>query len=127
MILVNILSVFFRKKIKFTQKIYFFLHISSRYAKILGQKLFLTREFPWSGSKAKDGEEKKKGEKDWTMVITMAKLRMAHASTHGTRKPPGPTSNCIKINFKRLKSCRNLCIIINFLRNSWFVDGFTWK
>ena len=25
-----------------------------------------------------------------TMVITMAKLRMAHASTHGARKPPGP-------------------------------------
>ena len=25
------------------------------------------------------------------MVITMAKLRMAHANTHGTRKPPGPT------------------------------------
>ena len=25
------------------------------------------------------------------MVITMAKLRMAHASTHGARKPPGPT------------------------------------
>ena len=24
------------------------------------------------------------------MVITMAKLRMAHASTHGTRKQPGP-------------------------------------
>ena len=28
--------------------------------------------------------------KDLTMVITMAKLRMAHASTHGARKPPGP-------------------------------------
>ena len=27
-----------------------------------------------------------------TMVITMAKLRMAHASTHGARKPPGPKS-----------------------------------
>ena len=26
------------------------------------------------------------------MVITMAKLRMAHASTHGARKPPGPIS-----------------------------------
>ena len=26
------------------------------------------------------------------MVITMAKLRMAHASTHGARKPPGPKS-----------------------------------
>ena len=24
------------------------------------------------------------------MVITMAKLRMAHASTHGARKQPGP-------------------------------------
>ena len=24
------------------------------------------------------------------MVITMAKLHMAHASTHGARKPPGP-------------------------------------
>ena len=24
------------------------------------------------------------------MVITMAKLRMAHASTHGARIPPGP-------------------------------------
>ena len=24
------------------------------------------------------------------MVITMAKLRMAHASTHAARKPPGP-------------------------------------
>ena len=24
------------------------------------------------------------------MVIKMAKLRMAHASTHGARKPPGP-------------------------------------
>ena len=24
------------------------------------------------------------------MVITMAKLRMAHTSTHGAHKPPGP-------------------------------------
>ena len=32
----------------------------------------------------------KNEEEDWTMVITMAKLRMAHASTHGARKPPGP-------------------------------------
>ena len=26
------------------------------------------------------------------LVKTMAKLRMAHASTHGARKPPGPTN-----------------------------------
>ena len=36
------------------------MHISSSYAKILGQKLFRTWEFPQSGSKAKDGEERKK-------------------------------------------------------------------
>ena len=31
------------------------------------------------------------------MVITMAKLRMAHASTHGARKPPGPTNEIFSI------------------------------
>ena len=31
------------------------------------------------------------------MVVTMAKLRMAHASTHGARKPPGPTNHCGKL------------------------------
>ena len=31
------------------------------------------------------------------MVITMAKLRMAHASTHGARKPPGPTNENFSI------------------------------
>ena len=91
---------------------------SSSYAKILGEKLFRTWEIPRSGSKAEDGG-KKRGERErlndgenngqathgarkhawrtqaaWakkrTMVITMAKLRMAHAITHGARKPPGP-------------------------------------
>ena len=33
------------------------------------------------------------------MVITMAKLCMAHASTHGARKPPGP-----KISFLHISS-----------------------
>ena len=36
------------------------MHLSSSYAKILGQKLFRTWEFPGSGSKAKDGEKKKR-------------------------------------------------------------------
>ena len=39
------------------------------------------------------------------MVITMAKLRMAHASTHGARKPPGPIlkvrGNDYKIGFEK--------------------------
>ena len=49
------LSPFFLKKIKFTPKKYFFLHISSSYDKILGEKLFRTWEIPRSGSKAEDG------------------------------------------------------------------------
>ena len=67
------------------------MHISSSYAKILGEKLFHTWEIPRSGSKAEDGEKRKKErEKERKLVITMAKLCMAHASTHGARKPPGP-------------------------------------
>ena len=42
-----------------------FLHLSSSCAKILGQKLFHTREFPRSGSKAKDGKEEKRKTESW--------------------------------------------------------------
>ena len=66
------------------------MHISSSYAKILGEKLFHTWEIPRSGSKAEDGERKREREKERKFVKTIAKLRMAHASTHGARKPPGP-------------------------------------
>ena len=47
----------------------------------MGQKLFRTREFPRSGSKAKDGKEEREKKKDRKLVITTAKLCMAHAST----------------------------------------------
>ena len=39
------------------------------------------------------GEKQKTGKKeikDRKLVITMANLRISHASTHGARKPPGP-------------------------------------
>ena len=39
------------------------MHISSSYAKILGDKLFRTWEIPRSGSKAKNGEKRKKKKK----------------------------------------------------------------
>ena len=73
------------------------MHISSSYAKILGQKLFRTREFPQSGSKAKDGEKKRR-----------ERLNNGNnngQATHGARKhawrtqaawantPPPPDSN----------------------------------
>ena len=74
------------------------MHISSSYAKILGEKLFRTWEIPRSGSKAKDGEKRERErEKERKLVITMAKLRMAHASTHGARKPPGPIDKNLKL------------------------------
>ena len=45
------------------------------------------------GQKQKTEKKKKKErEKERKLVITMAKLRRAHASTHGARKPPGPTN-----------------------------------
>ena len=49
---------------------------------------FAHGRFPEVGQKQKMEKEKKK---DGTRVITRAKLCMAHASTHGARKPPGPT------------------------------------
>ena len=66
------------------------MHISSSYTKILGQKLFRTREFPRSGSKAKDGEKKKRRERGLNDGNNNGQAthgaRMAHASTHGARK-----------------------------------------
>ena len=35
------------------------------------------------------------------MVITMAKLCMVHASTHGARKPPGPKKNNLMKRWKQ--------------------------
>ena len=48
------------------------------------------------------------------MVITMAKLRMAHASTHGARKPPGP-----KIFF----SCTYLLVMPKYWVKNYFAHG----
>ena len=53
-------DLFFWGKKKLTKTNIIFLHISTSYAKILGEKLFRTWEIPRSGSKAEDGEEKKK-------------------------------------------------------------------
>ena len=57
------------------------MHISSSYAKILGEKLFRTWEIPRSGSKAEDGEREKRGPNDGNNN---------GQATHGARKPPGP-------------------------------------
>ena len=61
------------------------MHISSCYAKILGEQLFHTWEIPRSGSKAEDGEGKKKRKK-------RAKVGDNNGqATHGARKHAGRT------------------------------------
>ena len=52
-------SAFFIKKIKITT-IFFLLHISSSYSKILGKRIFTQ-----SGSKAEDGEKREKKTEQW--------------------------------------------------------------
>ena len=77
------------------------MHISSSYAKILGETTFRTREFPKVGEKQKTERERKE---ERMMVITMAKLRMAHASTHGARKPKDIWANRSPWSIKNIKS-----------------------
>ena len=52
--------------------------------KYCGKQIITHGRFPEVGQKQKTEKKERK------LVITMAKLRMAHASTHGARKPPGP-------------------------------------
>ena len=66
------------------------LHISSSYAKILGETNFRTREIHRSGSKAKDGEREKKKKKRERLNDGDNNGQ----TTHGARKPPGPILIC---------------------------------
>ena len=53
---------------------------------------FAHGRFPEVGQKQKTEKERKKERK---LMKTMAKLCMAHASTHGARKPPGPNPDFV--------------------------------
>ena len=65
---------------------------------------FAHGRFPEVGEKQKTEEKKKEERKkeERKLVKTMAKLRMAHASTHGARKPPGPI-----IKLESVLKCKN--------------------
>ena len=89
-----------------------FLHISSSYAKILGETNFHAREIPRSGWKVEGGEEEEKKRKkeksrwkQWPASLRPSP-RVAHASTPGPKRsqwtqwpashpqnPPGPKLN----------------------------------
>ena len=52
---------------------------------------FAHGRFPEVGQKQKTEKERRERERERKLVITMAKLCMAHAwRTHGARRPPGP-------------------------------------
>ena len=59
------------------------MHISSSYAKILGEKLFRTWEIPRSGSKAKNGEKKEEEERERERLNDGDNIGQA---MHGARK-----------------------------------------
>ena len=58
------------------------MHISSSYAKILGENLFHTWEIPRSGSKAEDGEKREKERKKERKKVGDNNGQ----ATHGARK-----------------------------------------
>ena len=64
----------------------FSLHISSCYAKILGEKLFRTWEIPRSWSKAKNGEKEKKKKKRERERERLNNGDNNGQATHGARK-----------------------------------------
>ena len=57
------------------------MHISSSYAKMLGEKLFRTWEIPRSGSKAKDGKKKEERKRE-----RLNDGNNNGQATHGARK-----------------------------------------
>ena len=60
------------------------MHISFSYAKVLGETNFQPREFPRSGSKAKDGEKEK--ERRLKVGNNNGQLRIANANSGGACK-----------------------------------------
>ena len=55
---------------------------------------FAHGRFPEVGEKQKT-EKREREKEEQKYVITMAKLRMAYASTHDARNPPGPITKIV--------------------------------
>ena len=72
--------------------------------KYWAEKKFRTREFPRSGSKAKDGEEKK--EEREKERLNDGNTNNNGQATHGARKPPGPKFQQFSFNCLEMKAQR---------------------
>ena len=66
------------------------MQISSSFAKILGETNFQTRGIPRSGSKAKDGETRKREKEREKRKKRLNDGDNNGQAMHGARKPPGP-------------------------------------
>ena len=78
--------------------------------KYWGKQIFAQGRFPKVGQKQKTEKRKKKRERK--LVITMAKLRMAHTGTHGKRKPPGPKTASDFMRASHFVTATNLFCLI---------------
>ena len=80
------------------------MHTSSSYAKILGQKLFRTREFPQRGSKAKDRKEREREREKERLNDgnNNGQLRIVHAPSGGARKTAWAKTFCHTILKERI-------------------------
>ena len=66
------------------------MHLSTSYAKILGETNFQPREIPRSGTKAKDGKEKKREKERPKVGNNNGQLSIATPPRVAQAKPPGP-------------------------------------
>ena len=94
-------------RIKITPQKYFFLHISSSYAKILGETNFRTREISRSGSKAKDGDKKRERKRERNRLNDGNNNGQA---MHGAHKPPGPKTHLQAMDILRNIDCKNISL-----------------
>ena len=79
------------------------MHISSSYAKILGETNFHTREIPQSGSKAEDGE---RGEKERLNDVENNGQATHDARKHAWRTQAAWPNSCLVTTYGNLARVR---------------------
>ena len=96
------------------------MHISSSYAKILGEKLFRTWEILRSGSKAEDGEKKERKKERG------AKVGNNGQATHGARKQAWRTQ-AAWANYPYYPICMTAPIIPHHMAELCLPRRMVWK
>ena len=87
------------------------MHISSSYAKILGEKLFHTWKIPRSGSKAKDGKEERE---EINRKVGYNNGQVMHGARKHAWRTQAAWANCMSL--WSIRSC-----YIEIIKNNTFV------